>query len=110
MEFRRLPKFRYFVGTTTVTVITDGGQLQARGIAVCSYRDAFDVKMGEELSYSRALEAGQKGASLEPLTRKEANDLYLHAQYVNLVNSGYKFFAEYKPVPLPRELELMGKL
>lgn len=110
MDYRRMGKFRYFIGTTTVTVIMDGGEIQARGIAVCSYRDAFDVKTGEELSYSRALAACEKGNSLEPLTRKEANDLYLHAQYVYLVNAGYKFFSEYKPVPLPRELELMGKL
>ncbi len=110
MDYRKLDKFRYYVGTTAVTVIMKGDQPLGRGIAVCSYKDAFDLQTGDNLSYSRALQACEKGVSQEPLAKKEANDEYLKAQYVHLVNSGYKYFSEYEPVLLPRELEKLGKL
>jgi predicted secreted protein len=110
MDYKRLDKFRYYVGTTAVTVIMREGQPLARGIAVCSYRDTFNLQMGDELSYRRALEACDKQISQEPLIKKETRDEYLKAQYIHLVNSGYKFFSEYQPVLLPRELEILKKL
>lgn len=110
MDNRKLDKFRYYVGTTAVTVIMRDGEPVARGIAVCSYKDTFDVKVGDELSYQRALEACEKVISQEPLARKEARDEFLKAQYIHLVNSGYKYFSEYKPTLLPRELEILKRL
>ncbi len=110
MDYRKLDKFRYYVGTTAVTVIMRGDQALGRGIAVCSYKDAFDLKMGDELSYSRALQACEREGSRERLAKKEAKDEFLKAQYVHLVNSGYKYFSEYEPVLLPRELEKLGRL
>lgn len=110
MVYRKLDKFRYYVGTTAVTVIMQEGQPLARGIAVCSHRDTFDAKIGDELSYSRALEACEKQISQEPLAKKETKDEFLRALYIHLVNSGYKYFSEYKPVLVPRELEILKKL
>lgn len=110
MDYRKLDKFRYYVGTTAVTVIMKDNQPLGRGIAVCSYKDAFDAQIGDELSYNRALEACEKERSREPLAKKKTNDEFLRAQYIHLVNSGYKYFSEHKPVLLPRELEVLGKL
>ena len=110
MDYKRLDKFRYYVGTTTVSVVMKGNQPLGRGIAVCSYRDAFDPKMGDEISYKRALEACEKERSRESFAKKKTNDEFLRAQYVHLVNYGYKYFSEYEPVLVPRELEILGRL
>jgi hypothetical protein len=110
MDYGKLDKFRYYVGTTAVTVIMRDGEPLARGIAVCSYKDTFNAKVGDELSLQRALEACEKVISQEPLARKEARDDFLKAQYIHLVNSGYRYFSEYKPVLLPRELEILKRL
>ena len=110
MDYRSLEKFRYYVGTTAVTVIMQDGQPLARGIAVCSHKDIFDLQIGDELSYSRALEACEREHSLEAISEKVARDEYLKIQYIHLVNSGYRYFSEYKPVLLPRELEILGKI
>ncbi len=110
MDYRKLDKFRYYVGTTAVTVIMQGDRPLARGIAVCSHRDEFDPKIGDELSYNRALEACDKEASRESLKRKKSKDEFLKAQYMHLVNSGYKYFSEYQPTLVPRELEILKRL
>ena len=110
MDYTKQAKFRYYVGTTAVSVIMKEGQPLGRGIAVCSHRDTFDLKTGDEISYRRALEACEREVSQEPLAAKEARDEYLKAQYIHLVNSGYRYFSEYRPVLLPRELEVLGKL
>ena len=110
MDFKKLDKFRYYVGTTAVTVIMKDNQPLARGITVCSYKDAFDLQTGDNLSYDRALEACEKELSREALKEKEARDEFLKAQYIHLINSGYKYFSEYKPILLPRELEILGRL
>jgi hypothetical protein len=95
MDYRALNKFRYYIGTTAVTVIMDDGQLLARGIAVCSYKDTFNLQVGDEFSYSRALEACEKQCSRESLLKKVARDEYLRMQYIYLINHGYKYFSEY---------------
>jgi hypothetical protein len=110
MDYKKLDKFRYYVGTTAVTLIMQNEQPLARGIAVCSHRDAFDIKIGDVLSYSRALQACDNQLSQEPLATKKAKDSFLKAYYVHLVNSGYKYFSEYKPTLIPRELEILRKL
>ncbi len=110
MNYHGLEKFRYHVGTTTITVIMQGERPLARGIAVCSYRDTFDAKIGDELSYNRALRAAEKEGSQESLRRKKAKDEFLQAQYIYLVNSGYRYFSEYQPDLVPRELEILKKL
>ena len=110
MDFKKLYKFRYYVGTTTVTVVMKENQPLGRGIAVCSYKDAFDPKMGDELSYNRALEACEKERSRESLAKKKTNDEFLKAQYIHLVNSGYKYFSEYEPVLVPQELKILGRI
>lgn len=110
MDYRRLDRFRYHVGTTTVTVVMKDNQPLARGIAVCSYKDTFDLQIGDKLSCDRALEACEKELSCEALKEKEARDEYLKAQYIHLINSGYRYFSEYKPALLPRELEILRRL
>ncbi len=107
---RKLDRFRYYLGTTAVTVVLQDGEVLARGIAVCSQKDRFDLKTGDNLSYERALLACDYQNSQEPLALKEAKDEFVKAQYIYLLNAGYKYFSEYKPIPLPVELQIMGKI
>jgi hypothetical protein len=110
MELDKLERLRYYVGTTAVTLLMRDDQPLARGIAVCSHEDTFDLMTGDKLSYDRALEACRKERSHEAFKEKEARDEFIRANYIHLMNSGYRYFSEYRPVLVPRELEILGRL
>ena len=95
---------RYTRRFITVCLIRQGARI-ARGIAICSKKDNFNVKKGRHKAFGRAKKALYQNKMLDPISRHEAYDVLQDCGYDN----EFLYKTHINPIPTLFEEKLLKR-